>query len=394
MATKFSESAARPTAHSALLVEGRRHAAASVLVGRPALVGLTDELRCLHARAAKVTGADVSADDTALAGVVGDFLKAHDLFAEPAVLELVCRVPQSTALRRLYAECVHGLGGPAGWGERRADFISVHLDLYDLPATTPGMPLAYRMEYAEQRQELARKLAVLFAEPPARGDGDGSAHAALPGYVRAALTGVIGQPGTGRGGVPEPVEYLFYQDGTPPRVTMNVAAGVDAAGSLWNNVPILQDVLAPSDLVLGPARLPPWGFLWRRGFIDQVSCRVRDWLSWGPHIVGRQPVAHAVLHDAHPEPSPAGLRDGADRELFYVAWFRAGQRGAFVTPAVLPDVLFNLLGSAGRLGSHRDTARYQNRTAALAALATACLLYARTYRFQPPFHDNEEYGHE
>jgi uncharacterized protein (TIGR02996 family) len=112
-------------------------------------------------------------------------------------------------------------------------------------------------------------------------------------------------------------------------------------------------------------------FLFRRGFVAEVRCRLADWLAHGKGIIARQPVEAVVLADREPAQSASG-------------WWWSSPRSVGGHPqSILPEPLFSYL-SGVRPNYSVLSPSYPSREDALSALSTAAVSWARAQADLPP----------
>lgn len=118
---------------------------------------------------------------------------------------------------------------------------------------------------------------------------------------------------------------------------------------------------------IGPPK--DWLDRFRRGFIAEVRLLCADWLSHGPALMRRQPIEKCVLTDREPCHNTAGVW----------VWGKTGTGILINWPGYLPKELYDLLSSnTDPISFIRGYgAAYPTESAALDALSTAALLWAR-----------------
>jgi uncharacterized protein (TIGR02996 family) len=106
-------------------------------------------------------------------------------------------------------------------------------------------------------------------------------------------------------------------------------------------------------------------FLFRRGFVAEVRCRLADWLAHGKGIIARQPVEAVVLADREP--------DHEEDNLW--RWY-AGYEAADALPAEIARCMAPEVRTHGAFALGNE--------AALSALSRAAVSWARQQAGLPP----------
>lgn len=105
-----------------------------------------------------------------------------------------------------------------------------------------------------------------------------------------------------------------------------------------------------------------WKFTITRGFVSTVKLPMQAWLDHGKALVRYQPITRVLLSDKEPEQYPNG-------GLWHWQWQRSGGDG-YDQSAVIDEQLYDWVIS---VGIHQCV----TKQAAIDALSTACLRYAR-----------------
>lgn len=173
--------------------------------------------------------------------------------------------------------------------------------------------------------------------------------------------------GGGRGATAR-AGFVFRSDGLAERADF-VRWAVRCPESTWARrdgcvepLWMKQDVWADSLWrIFGGATETEW--VWRRGFVESVRCRLDDWLAHGPAVVAAHPVTALTITDKEP------LASGK-----VWSWFRGddGGGGDWHAPPSLPPHVYDLLPASGGGTEWAST----SRDFALDALEAAALEWA------------------
>ncbi len=105
----------------------------------------------------------------------------------------------------------------------------------------------------------------------------------------------------------------------------------------------------------------------RRGFVDVVSCRCEHWLQHGPALVRQHPLREVRLTDREPAAYPGS-------NWWY--WYGATDPLVSVDHRRIPLPIWQLLEAHEKDGANLGL--WCSKEAAVSALSTACLLWARS----------------
>lgn len=119
--------------------------------------------------------------------------------------------------------------------------------------------------------------------------------------------------------------------------------------------------------------------IWYNGFPDHITCTCAAWLAHGPAIVLATPVREVVLSDREPRELPSNV---AKR----FAWYNVGMLpvGSFTLSPELFEAIWGTSGgeidfahTRGFVEEGLGAIRFDTHAAALTALSTACIAWAR-----------------